>query len=127
MAPMVATVAEAEDFAGKVREHGLKAGVMEEGTWTEGTVGTPQGAVISPLLANIYLNPLDHQINESNARRHRMVRYADDFVVLSPAGQSAGVRKDIESWLEARGLTLHTTKTRTVNVTRKPSASSDSR
>ena len=65
--------------------------------------GTPQGGVISPLLANIYLNPLDHQINESNQRRHRMIRYADDFVVLSPAGQSGPVREEIESWLEGRG------------------------
>lgn len=102
----------------------LRAPIVEEDREgrrkvTPNRQGTPQGGVISPLLANIYLNPLDHQINESNARRHRMVRYADDFVVLSPAGQSAGVRKEIESWLEARGLALHATKTRTVNVTRE--------
>ncbi len=79
--------------------------------------GTPQGGVISPLLANIYLNPLDHQINESN--RHRLVRYADDFVVLSPAGQSAPVRQEIERWLESRGLAFNASKTRTVNLTRE--------
>jgi group II intron reverse transcriptase/maturase len=81
--------------------------------------GTPQGGVISPLLANIYLNPLDHQVNESNSGRHRMIRYADDFVVLSPKGQSAPVREEIESWLESRGLTLNATKTRTVDVSRE--------
>ena len=76
----------------------------------------------SPLLANIYLNPLDHQINESHQRRHRLIRYADDFVVLSPAGQSAPIRQEIESWLESRGLELHATKARTVNVTQQASA-----
>jgi RNA-directed DNA polymerase len=78
-----------------------------------------QGGVISPLLANIYLSPLDHQVNESNARRPRMIRYADDFVVLSPNGQSAQARQEIESWLEGRGLTLNADKTRTVNVTQE--------
>lgn len=79
--------------------------------------GTPQGGVISPLLANIYLNPLDHQINESN--RHRLIRYADDFVVLSPPGQSAPVRQQIERWLQSRGLAFNASKTRTVNLTRE--------
>ena len=81
--------------------------------------GTPQGGVISPLLANIYLNPLDHHINGSQGKRHRMMRYADDFVVLSPAGQSEQIRKEIEGWLESRGLALNTEKTRTVNVTQE--------
>jgi len=79
--------------------------------------GTPQGGVISPLLANIYLNPLDHQINESN--RHRLIRYADDFVVLSPPGRSAEARQQIEQWLASRGLVLNATKTRTVNLTQE--------
>ncbi len=81
--------------------------------------GTPQGGVISPLLANIYLNPLDHQINESSRGRHRLIRYADGFVVLSPAGQGAPIRQEIESWLAGRGLTLNALKTRTVNVTQE--------
>jgi RNA-directed DNA polymerase len=81
--------------------------------------GTPQGGVISPLLANIYLNPLDHQINGSQGQRHRMVRYADDFVVLSPKGQSAQVRREIEGWLDSRGLVLNASKTRTVNLTQE--------
>jgi group II intron reverse transcriptase/maturase len=102
----------------------LRAPIVEEDAEgkrkvTPNRQGTPQGGVISPLLANIYLNPLDHRINESDTRRHRMIRYADDFVVLSPAGQSGPVRKAIESWLESRGLTLNALKTRTVNVTRE--------
>lgn len=79
--------------------------------------GTPQGGVISPLLANIYLNPLDHQINASKC--HRMVRYADDFVVLSPPGRSGKARQQIEQWLTSRGLELNASKTRTVNLTRE--------
>lgn len=102
----------------------LRAPIVEEDREgrrkvTPNRQGTPQGGVISPLLANIYLNPLDHQINESNQRRHRLIRYADDFVVLSPAGQGAPIRQEIESWLEGRGLTLNALKTRTVNVTRE--------
>jgi group II intron reverse transcriptase/maturase len=102
----------------------LRAPIVEEDREgkrkvTPNRQGTPQGGVISPLLANIYLNPLDHQINESNQRRHRLIRYADDFVVLSPAGQGAPIRQEIESWLESRGLTLNARKTRTVNVTRE--------
>jgi RNA-directed DNA polymerase len=102
----------------------LRAPIVEEGREgkrrvTPNRQGTPQGGVISPLLANIYLNPLDHQINGSNKQRHRMVRYADDFVVLSPAGQSAPVREEIESWLEGRGLKLNAAKTRTVKVTQE--------
>jgi group II intron reverse transcriptase/maturase len=104
----------------------LRAPIVEEGSdgkrrVTPNRQGTPQGGVISPLLANIYLNPLDHQINGSSQQRHRMVRYADDFVVLSPAGQSAQVRTEIESWLAAKGLALNPEKTRTVNITQKAS------
>ncbi len=58
----------------------LKQGVMESGKgWQPTEQGTPQGAVISPLLANIYLNPLDHLMARTG---REMVRYADDFVIL---------------------------------------------
>lgn len=61
-------------------EQSLKAGVLEElKGWQPTTCGTPQGAVISPLLANLYLNPLDHQMVRQG---WAMVRYADDLVVL---------------------------------------------
>ncbi len=81
--------------------------------------GTPQGGVIPPLLANIYLNPLDHQINESTCQRHRLIRYADDFVVLSPPGRSTEAHQQIEQWLASRGLELNAHKTRTVNLTQE--------
>lgn len=58
----------------------LRAGVMENGVFKPTTVGTPQGGVISPLLANIVLNHLDWELHQ---RGYRFVRYADDFVVLT--------------------------------------------
>jgi len=77
--------------------------------WTP-TGGTPQGAVISPLLANIYLHPLDELMA---AHGYRMVRYADDFVVLCQTAEAAAQALDtIRVWVEANGLTLHPEKTR---------------
>jgi RNA-directed DNA polymerase len=87
----------------------LKQGVMEDlALWTP-EEGTPQGAVISPLLSNIYLNPLDHLM----ARRgFEMIRYADDFVVLCRTRQEAeDALKEVKRWVEAHGLTLHPDKT----------------
>lgn len=72
--------------------------------------GTPQGAVISPLLANLYLHPLDVLMAE---RGYRMVRYADDFVVLcATAEQAHNALAEIRGWVESNGLTLHPDKTR---------------
>lgn len=81
--------------------------------WTP-TAGTPQGAVISPLLANCYLHELDVLMAASG---YRMVRYADDFVVLcqSPE-QAAAALERIAAWVEENGLTLHPDKTRVVDV-----------
>jgi RNA-directed DNA polymerase len=76
--------------------------------WTP-TEGTPQGAVISPLLANIYLHPLDVQLA---ARGYRMVRYADDFVVLCKAPEEAeAALAEIRTWVADNGLRLHPNKT----------------
>jgi RNA-directed DNA polymerase len=76
--------------------------------WTP-TEGTPQGAVISPLLANIYLHPLDELMA---ARGYRMVRYADDFVVLCKSrDQAAAALADITAWVNENGLRLHPDKT----------------
>ena len=76
--------------------------------------GTPQGAVISPLLSNIYLDPLDHLMA---GRGFEMVRYADDFVVLcrSPheAAEALAVVRD---WTAQAGLTLHPVKTKLVHA-----------
>jgi len=76
--------------------------------WTP-TGGTPQGAVISPLLANIYLHPLDSHLM---ARGYRSVRYADDFVILCrSAAEARAALEEVQSWIEAHGLQLHPDKT----------------
>lgn len=76
--------------------------------WTP-TGGTPQGAVISPLLANLYLHPLDQTLLQQG---YRMVRYADDFVILChSAEQAQAALEEVKAWVEANGLTLHPDKT----------------
>ena len=92
----------------------LKAGVMEDGTLTTPEAGTPQGGVISPLLANIYLDDLDQQM----AKRGRMmVRYADDFVILCHTAEEANYAlAEVQQWTANAGLTLHPTKTRIVDL-----------
>jgi RNA-directed DNA polymerase len=76
--------------------------------------GTPQGAVLSPLLANIYLDPLDHHMA---AAGFEMVRYADDFVVLCRSTSDAQrAMTHLQDWTTAAGLRLHPTKTRVVNA-----------
>jgi RNA-directed DNA polymerase len=76
--------------------------------WTP-TSGTPQGAVISPLLANCYLHPLDAHMH---ACGYRMVRYADDFVVLcADAALAQAALHEVRTWVQANGLTLHPGKT----------------
>jgi RNA-directed DNA polymerase len=76
--------------------------------WTP-TQGTPQGAVISPLLANIYLHPLDERMAELG---HKMVRYADDFVVLCRSREEAAAAlAEIRSFVAENGLRLHPDKT----------------
>jgi len=93
----------------------LKQGVMESGQdWKPTEAGTPQGAVISPLLANLYLNPLDHLM----ARRgQEMVRYADDFVILCHSKEAAQeTLEQLKQWVAAAGLVLHPVKTRIVDA-----------
>lgn len=71
--------------------------------------GSPQGAVISPLLANIYLDPLDHMMA---AKGFRMVRYADDFVVLCRTREDADTAlAEVQAWVMENGLRLHPEKT----------------
>ena len=97
-------------------EQCLEAGVLEElEGWQPTERGTPQGAVISPLLANLYLNPLDH---EMEGRGRKLVRYADDLVVLCRSREEAQrVLEELRVWTGKAGLTLHPTKTRIVNGT----------
>ena len=91
----------------------LDQSVMSElATWTPET-GVPQGAVLSPLLANAYLNPLDHLMAESG---FEMVRYADDMVVLCRTLEEAQqVMQILQDWTTKAGLTLHPIKTRIVD------------
>jgi RNA-directed DNA polymerase len=96
----------------------LKQGVMESGKgWQPTETGTPQGAVISPLLANVYLNDLDHLMVRQG---REMVRYADDFVILCESREQAEeTLAQVRQWMEEAGLTLHPTKTRLVNATER--------
>jgi RNA-directed DNA polymerase len=93
----------------------LTAKVMDGlAEWTP-EAGTPQGAVISPLLANIYLNPLDHLLAGLGIR---MVRYADDFVILCRSREDAErALSVVHTWVQAEGLHLHPEKTRIVDAT----------
>jgi RNA-directed DNA polymerase len=76
--------------------------------------GTPQGAVLSPLLANIYLNPLDHRLAEAG---FATVRYADDFVILCRTREEAEqALEKVQGWVAENDLTLHPTKTKIVEA-----------
>src|SRR5262249_14588022 len=92
----------------------LKQGVLDGlREWTP-EKGSPQGAVISPLLSNIYLNPLDHLMAQQG---FEMVRYADDFVVLCRSPEEATqALAAVQEWTTAAGLTLHPTKTKIINA-----------
>jgi len=95
----------------------LNQRIMEEmREWTP-TGGTPQGAVLSPLLSNVYLDPLDHQMEKGG---FQMVRYADDFVILCQSQEEAQeALRRVQEWVEEVGLTLHPTKTRIVHASQE--------
>jgi len=95
----------------------LKQGILSGlSNWEPGR-GTPQGAVISPLLANIYLNPLDHKMAGLG---FEMVRYADDFVILCKTREEAQrALTQITVWLKAAGLKLHPGKTQIADATQR--------
>lgn len=93
----------------------LKAGVMEEGVHRRTVAGTPQGGVISPLLANIYLHALDQAF--ADGAHGRLVRYADDFVVLARSEAEARAAEELAGQvLAGLGLELHPEKTRVVDL-----------
>lgn len=95
-------------------EQYLKAGVLDGLKEWQPESGTPQGAVISPLLANLYLNRLDHEMAK---RGWQMVRYADDFVILCRSQEEAERALEVvREWVEAEGLSLHPQKTQVVDV-----------
>ena len=98
----------------KLIEQFLTQGIMDGlREWTP-EEGSPQGAVVSPLLSNIYLDPLDHLMAEQG---FEMVRYADDFVILCRSREDAETAlTSIQTWTVAAGLTIHPTKTKIVDA-----------
>jgi group II intron reverse transcriptase/maturase len=97
----------------------LEAGVMEDGTVRETLAGTPQGGVISPLLANIYLHAFDRDWEQGCAHLGRLVRYADDFIVMCRReSQAKEAYRRIVAIMGRLGLELHPEKTRVVDLGR---------
>ncbi len=94
----------------------LRQGVLEEGIEIEPEKGSPQGGVISPLLANIYLNPLDWMLKGLEIKS---VRYADDIVLLARSAEDARLALEaLSGWVSRAQLTLHPEKTRLVDMTK---------
>jgi RNA-directed DNA polymerase len=103
----------------KVIRQWLEAGVMEDDTLRETLAGTPQGGVISPLLANIYLNKLDRIWVARCSQLGVLIRYCDDFVVMcGTASQAREALRRIELVMNRLGLKLHPAKTRLVDLRR---------
>jgi RNA-directed DNA polymerase len=84
--------------------------IMTEAARWQPDAGTPRGAVLSPLLANLYLHPLDLLMEQSG---YRMVRYADDFVILCASeAEAQAAPRQVTAWVNANGLTVHPDKTK---------------
>jgi len=97
----------------------LEAGVMEDGTVRETLAGTPQGGVISPLLANIYLNKLDRIWAARCSQLGTLIRYADDFVTMcGTESRAREALRRIGLVMSRLGLALHPAKTRLVDLRR---------
>ncbi len=99
-------------------EQSLRAGIMEQMKgWQPTEQGTPQGGVLSPLLANIYLNRLDWLMAEAG---FHMTRYADDFVIQCQSqAEAAEALAKVQAWVTEAGLRLHPEKTRIVEATQR--------
>jgi len=99
-------------------EQFLSAGVMDEMKgWEPTERGTPQGAVLSPLLANLYLNPLDQEMERAG---YAMTRYADDFVIQCRSrAEAEAALAQVRAWVAEAGLVLHPDKTRIVDATQR--------
>ena len=95
----------------------LDQGILEDlRTWIP-EAGVPPGAVLSPVLSNVYLNPLDHLMAEKG---YEMLRYADDFVILCRSEfEAEAALEEIKTWVNDQGLTLHPTKTQIVDSREK--------
>lgn len=95
----------------------LRAGILDDGKLTTPTVGTPQGGVISPLLANIYLHVLDEEWERKHAHLGVLVRYADDFVVsCNTRAACEEAERQVTKVMKKLDLTLHPEKTRRVDL-----------
>lgn len=102
----------------KLLRQWLKAGVIEEGRLHETDSGTPQGGVISPLLSNVYLHLLDTVWERQCRHLGRLVRYADDFVVMCETAEACEeAERRVKLILERLKLKLHPDKTRRVELT----------
>ena len=99
----------------RLLEKYLQQGVLETSReWQPTEQGTPQGAVISPLLANIYLDPLDQRLASQG---RDMIRYADDFIILCRSeAQAQEALAEVTAWVKEAGLVLHPSKTRIVDA-----------
>jgi RNA-directed DNA polymerase len=95
-------------------ERFLKQGIMEGLAQWRPEEGTPQGAVVSPLMANIYLNSVDGAMATAG---YRMVRYADDFIILCSSREEAeGALRQVQGQMTKKGLRINSEKTRLVDV-----------
>ena len=95
----------------------LEAGIMEDDQFHDTDLGTPQGGVISPLLANIYLNYMDTLWEKKFTHIGKLIRYADDFVILcSSKAQAMEGIQILKSIMEKLELTINQDKSRLVNI-----------
>ena len=103
----------------KRRRQWLQAGVVEEGQWCPTTIGSPQGGVMSPLLANIYVHVLDMYWAQQYSSLGHLTRYADDMVMVSRTRSEAEqALQAVTQILQKLKLTVHPTKTGIVDVKR---------
>ena len=101
----------------KLLRQWLTAGVVEEGQWHPTTMGSPQGGVISPVLANIYLHVLDMYWTQQYRALGHLTRYADDMlIVCRTRGAAEQALQAVTQVLQKLKLTVHPTKTRIVDV-----------
>jgi group II intron reverse transcriptase/maturase len=95
----------------------LKCGVMEDGELRKQVTGTPQGGCISPLLSNIYLHSFDKMWQQAGVQGTKLIRYADDFVILCRRGGHWALQR-VRQFLARLGLVLNEEKTRVVSVSK---------
>jgi RNA-directed DNA polymerase len=104
----------------KLLRQWLKAGILEAREWRASEIGSPQGGVVSPLLANIYLHVLDMYWAERYSSLGKLVRYADDFVIIySSTGDAQAALQKVKQIMTRLKLTLHPTKTRIVDMNKE--------